>query len=170
MPSTGTTVLVLVVGAGTGTGAIDAHPKLEDTLQDAVDSALRDMSIGWLDVTAADGQVQNGTVEEARMLVRTDGTVSEIDLDELVARSPNGTRAQVTVADTLRDADGSMDEDILNEGNLVELRLVLEEGLEPREERTITVPHPSGTPLDLRIQAPNTFPNLIVDLDVQRNW
>lgn len=173
MPSTGTatlasaTVLLMVAGAGVGTNAFGVTDQLERALDGAVDGAMRDLAVGWLEVTDAHGQTSNGTVDQATLLVRSDGILPEVSLEEIVARSQTGAPVALSTSDVLRDHDGSVENGTLNEEDLVELTLNLSRSMEPDEEREITLHHPDATPLTLRLTTPNHFDDhRYVQLDV----
>lgn len=176
MPSTGTTVLgtsalvAIVVAAGVGTSALDVTDQLEEALNATVDSAMRDMAVGWLEVTDAQGRVDNGTVTEAELLVRPDGTAEEIPLDRLVVERGRAGPVNLTVVDVLRDRDGSLDEDVINDNDLVRISLPLEPAVEAKQTARLSMHDPTLAPLDLYLTAPGSLTGNYVDIDPRIDW
>lgn len=172
MPSTGTaglatvTAVVLLAGAGVGTGAIDATEDLEQALKGAVDGAMRDLAVDWLEVNDAHGTPENGTVDDALLLVRLDGTLDKVETDQVVARSASGTQLDLEWREAVRDEDGSLANGTLDSEDLVEVAIAFEDGLPADETREVTVHYPDASPLTMTIQSPRQYSDDIVRLKV----
>lgn len=176
MPSTGTTVLgtsalvAIVLAAGVGTSALDVTDQLEEALNATVDSAMRDMAVGWVEVTDAQGRVANGTIVEAELLVRPDGTADSLPLDRIVVERDRAGPVNLTVVDVLRDRDGSLDEDVINEDDLVRISLPLDPPLEAKQTARFSMHDPTLAPLDLHLTAPGSLAGTYAELDTRIDW
>lgn len=177
MPSTGTaaiagsTLVLLVIGAGAGTQALDVSGDLEKRLGSAVDNAMRDLAVGWLEVQDAHGATENGSIERVEMLVRLDGTVQSVEPGEVIARAGHGGELNLSTTEVMRDEDGSMDNGTMNEGDLVEWTLVLDEPLEPSESADVTLHSPGTSPLTVTLETPRYFSgDDYVRMDTRVTW
>lgn len=149
-----------------GTGAIDATEDLEQALESAVDGAMRDLAVNWLEVNDAHGVPENGTVDEAVLLVRLDATLDEVETDQVVARSTSGTQLDLEWREAVRDEDGSLANGTLDSEDLVEVSIAFEEGLPADETREVTLHYPDASPLTVTVESPRHYTDDVVRLDV----
>lgn len=174
MPSSGTvaagTLVVLVATAGVGAHAFDATGDLEEALDTAVADAMRDLTVGWLDVQGSHGPVDNGTVPNATLLVRPSSTAGPLDLERVVVEQDNRTTVPLEVDEVLRDEDDSLADGVLNEGDLVRVVVAFDEPLEADASTTLTMHHPSGAPLTVELTAPRNLGGSLVELDHRVTW
>lgn len=160
---------VIVAGAGAGAHAVDATDTLENVLDEALDEAVRDVTVDWLDVVDAHGHVEEDRVRSVETLVRLDAPVESLDLDSVVVET-NATTTDLVVEEVLRDEDASLEEGELTDGDLVRVAIGLEHGLEADATRTLTLHHPDARPLELEVETPRTFDGELVRLDVRTTW
>ncbi len=161
----GAFLVVLVTSAGAGVYMLDAADELEAAADAALSDALRGLSVGWLEVHGAYATPENGTVHVVNVTVRLSGMMEEVALHDIAVENPDGTTGNLTLEEAIRDKDGSLEEGILNNGDLARISIPLDPGLQTRESVTLTLHHPAASPLSLELSTPRTMNGNLVELD-----
>lgn len=163
-------VTLLLGGVAVTTSTTNVTEDFEEQLRLLMNNTMRDLTVGWLDTLDAQGQARDDHIHELRLLVRSDGMVSDLNLTHLVILTENGEPANLTKVDGVRDRDGSLANGTLNADDLVRMTLVLPQPAPRGEPIRLTVVANDKAPLHIHLDVPRFLRDGYVSLDVQRSW
>ncbi len=143
----------LVASLGISAYALDAAAHLDSALDDAVDDALRDLSVDWVTLYDAHGTVTDDAVDTVVLTLRLSGPLDQLDLDDLDARQGQ-TPLTLTLQDAVQDADGSLEDGTLTDGDLARVSIPLEDPLPAKSTAQIELHHDAGRPMIVEITTP----------------